>query len=849
MTLQASENIRFGEFNVDRAGRRLIRDGKRVSIGPLEFKLLETLLIARGRVLTPDELRIAVWASDPNSTIVPAQDANALYVAVRKLRSALLDHGKYVVNIPKVGYTISEDAVVDEISESPDIQPVSFFVGRENEIAQIMALLTTTRMVTITGPPGVGKSGLAREVSRRQLGSHPASVHLIDLSSIDSGRFVAKAISSALGIPDNPGKDILKELEFYFENKAATLVLDNCEHLVEDVSETVFRLQNSTSRLTVLCTSRELLQIPGETVFSLSPLPVPRPRVNHSLDEMLQFDSVRLFVQLAERRRPDFHLTERDAMSIGEICRSLEGLPIAIELAASQVDAYTVQQIVVEVADRFRLLRRRSIGENWRNRTLEGAIDWSYGILTANEQRLLRRLSVFSGGWSADIAAAVCVDELLSESEIVHLLAGLVRRSLVQLGWKNGIQRYSMLEIIRQFARQQLGESGEESQFIQRRTSVFVELVERSFEEGNRGDWPVILECEYHNIRAVMEHTITAGNDNLSGLRLCGALNRFWYYHGHINEALHWTELALSKDDGTKKDARARALMAAGFFFGQLPGATDDAAKRRAYFEESISIWREMSDKKNLGIALIGYSFMLNRVGEYDKAINAAEESLETFRGTEFHFNAARAANNLALTLLDIGQFESARPRFEEALEEARISDDTFLVAVCLHNLADLSIQTGHVEPADELLKQSLDLFQSLGQRPLVARTVLLQGEALCMKGQFQGAVSLQQKALESMEELSDNQGIASALEAMGTTHIVARADEELAVKLIFAAKRLRNEINIKLGPARQAASAAALRKARKSLGNDAFQKASESGERITLKMAIALAHATARIE
>ncbi len=750
MTPQTPENIRFGELNVDLAGRRLFRDGKRVSLGPLEFKLLETLLNACGRVLTPDELRIAVWASNPNTTVVPAQDANALYVAIRKLRSALRDHGKYVVNIPKVGYTISEDVVFDDISEPPNFQSASLFVGRGKEIEDITDLLAATRTVTITGPPGVGKSRLAREISNLLQGGHANPVYLIDLSSLDSGRFVAKAISSALGIPDNPGKNILNELESYFESKTAILILDNCEHLVEDVSETVFRLQNSTPRLTVISTSREPLQVPGETVFPISPLPVPRSDLHLSLDEILQFDSVRLFVKLAERRRPDFHLTERDALSVCEICRRLEGLPIAIELAASQVDAYAVQQIVVEVADRFRLMRQRSFGENPRNRTLEGAIEWSYGILNENEQRLLRRLSVLSGGWSADIAAAVCVDELFLESEIVHLLAGLVRRSLVQLSWLNGVQRYNMLEMIRQFARQRLRESGEELQFIERRTAVFVGLAERSFEEGNRGDWPAILESAYHNIRAVLEHVITKGNDNLAGLRLCGALTRFWYYHGHINEALHWTELALFKDDGINKDARARALMAAGFFFGQLPGATDDAAKRRAYFEESIAIWRELSDKKNLGIALIGYSFMLNRVGEYDNAIKAAEESLETFRGTEFHFNAARAANNLALTLLDIGEFESARPRFEEALEEARISDDTFLVAVCMHNIADLSIQTGDLERADEFLKQSLDLFRSLGHHPSVARTLLLQGEAHGMKGQLQEAVSLQQRSSRS---------------------------------------------------------------------------------------------------
>lgn len=801
MATQTIAIIRFGDLMVDFEGRRVLREGQRISMGPQEFKLLETLIANRGRVLTGDELRILVWSDDPSRNAVPAGDVNALYVSIRKLRAALGDHGKFVVNIPKVGYTVSQEAFPSEtVAERFD--PVEYgtaFVGRTDELALVLKALESSRLVTLTGPPGIGKSRLAVECSQRASRSTGRTSVFVDLAPIADNAFVAKAVLTALGVSEHPGRDAEAELIESLKEKSWLVVLDNCEHLVSVVSSLADKILIAAREVRIIATSREPLLLAGETVLTVGPLNVPEPGDPYAAE----FDAVKLFIGLAKRRRPDLELTKRDLATLVELCRQLEGIPVAIELAAVQVDAYTVDQILSVMKDRLRVLQRRG-SDSSRHQTLEGAIDWSYGLLSDPEKLLLQRLSVFSGGWTSDLATRVCGGGEVQEDEVVHHLAGLVRRSLIQLGVRKGHHRYRMLEMIRQFARRRLSESGEEAVMRDLHTAEILRLAETAFEAGEKDDWPEILEAEYDNIRAVLRRTITLEEDISAGLRLCGFLVRFWFNHGHLNEARSWTTQALAKDDGTDAEARARALVSAGFFFGQMPGSGSDAMRGKQYFEESIRLFRGVGDKRNTGFALQSYAFLLNRLGEYENAIACAEEALATFQPINDHANAARAANNLGLTLMDMGEFARAADTFDLALRASRRAKDAYLEAVLLHNLADVNYLTSDLEKAAEYLKESLELFRPLQHRPLIARTVLLEGEVTAATGDLEAALDHQKDALRELDDLGDNQGIAWALEAIASTLTHSKGQATSAAELLSAAEVLREQINIHLGPSRQ---------------------------------------------
>lgn len=714
MNHQVPESIRFGDFVLDLRGRRLLREGSRVALGPLEFKLFETLVKNRDLVLTGDELRLLVWSDDPSRQVLPAQDVNALYVSIRKLRAALGDAGKWIVNIPKVGYTISGEARIGPLPVSTGGMPddPTPFVGRENEIQLMRRSLTTSRLVTLTGPPGVGKSRLAREAVRSMADGFSSTVYFVDLTSVEDGQYVPRAVLSSFDLPDTNETDLKDTFAKFFNERSVTIIIDNCEHVIESASTVIEVLVTSGRNVNVIATSREPLLLPNETVITLHPLSVP-PSGELTIEQIGAFEAVKLFVELAMQRRPDLPISARDLPIVADLCKQLEGMPIGIELAAAQVDAYSIEQIGALLKDSFRLLRRRG-GQLSRHKTLDAAFGWSYDLLSAKEQLLFQRLSVLKGGWTADIASKICSDDKVSAAESIHLLAALVRRSLIQMYSRKGSQRYNMLEMIRQYSKAKLSDSGDLPRMLERRTAVFVDLAERSFDDGDRGEWPAILDAEYDSIRAVLTRTIDEDDDIVSGLRLCGALSRFWFNHGHISEAQTWTKKALAKDDGSNLAARARVLMAAGFFFGQTPGLDQDTELRRSYFEESIRIWEQLGDKRNLGTTLIGYSFFLHRHGEYAKGIEVGERSVKVLRETDSPVLTSRAANNLALTLLETGEFQRALPMLEKALRDARGSNDVFLEAVCLHNLAEVARHMKEFDNADNFATQCLALFQSL---------------------------------------------------------------------------------------------------------------------------------------
>jgi non-specific serine/threonine protein kinase len=794
------DGISFGPFVLDTKGRRLIRDGRRVPVTPIELKLLETLLRHRGSVLTGDDLRLLVWADDPSTGVAPAQDTNALYVAIRKLRRSLGDEGSWVVNIPKVGYTFTDDVAVEggDADGRRDAGETSSFIGRAKELARLKQLLKNSRLVTLTGPPGIGKSRLAFEFAAAEAGDFPDGTYLVNLVPIESESLVAGAVLGALGVAENPDRTEVESVIDHLKKKQALIVLDNCEHLIEACSDLVDRLIRAVPKVRVIATSFEPLMLAGEAIMPVPPLGVQGADGAAASNGPGSSDAVELFIRLAEQHRSDLPFGEDELQAVGDLCRKLEGLPLAIELAAVQIGAYTVEQIIEAMADRFRLLRRRG-GENDRHKTLEGAVDWSFSLLSEEERSSIQRLSVFTGGWTVDGARAVCCDEGIAESEILHLSARLVRRSLVQVNSGGGAQRYSMLETIRHFARRCLRESGEEEKFLDRRDRYLLELSEKAFEAGGDTEWLERSRDEYDNIRLALDRSIRRGRSVETGLRLCGALPKFWFNYGHFREAKFWTKLALDADDGESKDASARALRTAGFFFGQFAGAGEDPEIGKAYFEKSLALWRELDADREEAFTLVHYSFLLYRLGQIEEAKAASQKSLDISSELGDQANIARAANNLALAYLEMGKTAEAGSLLDVALSAARLANDLFLEALCLYYLGETALRSGEVESARHTLVRSYDLFTSIGNRPHAARSLLLRGEAAALLKDYAGALKLEQSALREFHEIDDNQGIASSLEAIACTRAMEGSQLAHFLTLTAAASEIRRQSKLKM--------------------------------------------------
>jgi len=832
--------ISFGPFFLDSAGRRLLRDGHRVPASPIEVKLLETLLRNRDRVLTGDELRLMVWAEDPATGIAPAQDANVLYVAIRKLRRSLGDYGKWVVNIPKVGYAISEEAdVATTDEESPTVSDNDHtFVGRHSELERLKKLLTNTRLLTLTGPPGIGKSRLAARLADEVASNYPDGCYGVNLVPIGNDTLVPGAVLSALGLTERADRTEMEVISEHLKKKRVLLLIDNCEHLIDGCSQLVDHLLRAAPQIRLIATSREPLLLLGESVVSVPPLSVPGP---NSSNQSGQYDAVELFLMLTKQHRSDFEIETKDLALVGELCRLLEGIPLAIELAAVQVGAYTVDQIIDVMSDRFRLLQRRG-GHDVRHRTLEGAVDWSYSLLAEEEQILLRRLSVFAGGWTSETAREICAGNGVEGNEVVHLLAQLVRRSLIQFTVVNGSQRYLMLETIRQFGRKCLRKSSEEERIVERHARYFLELAENAFEAGGNIDWLVRTKEEYDNVRAVLERSIREGLNIEMGLRMCGALAKFWFNHGHLREAKFWTRLALEADDRSCPEARAKALRTAGFFFGQLAGVDEDSELGKIYFEQSLAIWQELGAEKEEAFTLVHYAFLLYRLGLLDDARGAAQKSLDISSASGDQANIARSANNLALTWLEVGEFEQAKPIFEVALAAARSARDKYLEGLSLHYLGETALRTGELAQAKEYLTQSFALCESLGNRPLAARTQLLRGEVASSEGNFAEALKLQRTALKDLSEIEDTQGIAAALEALACTLAEEGWNPDLFLTLRGAAAGLRRDLRIPLSPARTRTVQRYAESVAAALDEGSVRAAEEKGRNMSLTQAVEFA-------
>jgi len=592
------------------------------------------------------------------------------------------------------------------------------FVGREREVAEVKQLLGENRLLTLTGPGGCGKSRLALTVAFEVVGDFEDGVWWVGLASLSDPTLVAQVVAQALEVREQPNRPLRETLAETLREEHLLLILDNCEHLVEACAALVDGLLRACPDLKILATSRESLGVGGEISWPLPPLSLPDPEDLPPLEELERYEAVRLFVDRTRAIASTFELTERNAAAVARVCRRLDGMPLAIELAAARTKVLSVEQISSRLDDSFRLLKSENRTTDPRQRTLRTTIDWSFELLSEEERTLFRRLSVFAGGWTLEAAEAVCAGEGIEE-EVLDLLSHLVGKSLVSVAEQGGEARYGLLETIRQYGAQKLKGSGEEPEIRRRHADFFLELaeeVEPRINGRHRDAWLERLEAEGGNLRAALAWSRQEAQAE-TGLRIAGALLWYWFHRGYWKEGRGWLDGALatqeSVGDLARTAARAKALSSA----GHLAYMQGDHSVARSQLEKSVALWRDVGDDEGLAHALRFLSGAVQPEGDHALVRSLAEESVGLFRDGTDTFGLAMSLGRLGSAALAQGDYAAARAALEEGVALCRETGDDWVLALTLRNLGVAAFRQSDYERGAALLNESLSVLREPGEK------------------------------------------------------------------------------------------------------------------------------------
>jgi predicted ATPase/DNA-binding SARP family transcriptional activator/DNA-binding CsgD family transcriptional regulator len=632
--------------------------------------------------------------------------------------------------------------------------PRTSFVGREHEMVGVKRSLAMTGVLTLTGTGGSGKTRLALEVARDLVGAYPDGVWLVELAALSDPALVPQAVAASLGVREQPGQPLMETLSNHLGSKRTLLVLDNCEHLIVACARLVDALLNSCSGLRVLATSREALEVAGETHWPLSPLALPDAGQRlPPVEELARYEAIRLFLERARSRLPNFDLTQENARGVLEVCRKLDGIPLGIELATARLGALAVEQIVARLNDSLRLLTASSRTVEPRHRTLRATLAWSHDLLDEKERKLFGRLSVFAGSWTLEAAEEVCSGDGIEQDDVLNLLSRLVDKSLVVAEASPGAGeevRYRMLETIRQYGRERLEAAAgtaarpEAERVRERHARYYLALAE----EGDMGEaepelkgarsmaWLQRMETEHGNLRAAVSWALDregAGEHEELGLRLTVALFWFWHTHDYQSEGRRYLERALSgRSNPATARWRARALVGAAW----LALFQADYGASKALVEEGMSIYRELGDREGIATGLVDLGYVAVLGERDDIPLPAVLEELEELKPELKNRNTI--ANLLILEGLvagSRGDLERAATLHEESLELFREIRDVQGILLCLSHLGFITLLEADYERAGSVLREALRLAWETDYKVIIQGSIyVLAGVATCLE-------------------------------------------------------------------------------------------------------------------
>ncbi|MFG2045062.1 BTAD domain-containing putative transcriptional regulator [Dactylosporangium sp. NPDC048998] len=706
-------------------------------------------------------------------------------------------------------------------------RPLGVFVGRERERDRLAALLDGQRLVTLVGAAGIGKSRLAIEVARSMTQRFPAGIWFVDLALLTTAELVPQAVADALGVRAEPGVRLLDTVTGALARRRALLILDNCEHLLHACGRLANAVVTASTQPRVLATSRERLGLPSETILPLSPLPVPGP--DTTWERAAASPAVWLFGARAATARPDFRVTEANVGLVRDICHRLDGMPLAIELAASRVAALPLHHIVDRLDHQHRLLDARSEDFPDRHRGLDTAVRWSYDLLTEPEQLLFERLSVFAGGFTLDAAEVIAGDARLPRRSVAALLSGLVSRSLVQLEQIAAERsRYRMLEPLREYARARLAHRGEAAATAERHARhhlAWIEQAERYLYQAGSMPWLERIRAENENLRAALRWAFGPDGDARLGARMAALLWHPWDLAGARTEGLHWIDAGLRGVSASEPELRMPLLAAATLLRLGL-GEIDTA---HALAAEQLRLAHGRADRRWEGDALTRMGMIAWTRGDLPAATAHLEQAVDALRAAKDRWREAIALAHLARVQRDTPQLPAAQSTAEAALVVARLVGEDTALGFALDILGSILRQRGRPDRAGAPVEEALARYRAIGYREGEASALQATGGLLLDRGDRDAAGQAFRSALELCMRLGHRGGIAASLDGLAQISLT-NGDDVRAAVLFGAAAAQRDLLGGAAPTAKRQAQETVQGRLLASLGAEELQQATRRG-------------------
>lgn len=712
------------------------------------------------------------------------------------------------------------------------VMPRSTFVARERELAEIGRRLAVAGLVTLVGPGGVGKTRLAKELAACQLAYFPDGVWFVDLAPLDSGTQVTAAIAESIDPDTPPGEYHLAQIARRLRDRQLLLVVDNCEQVVDSCAGILESLLSACPGLVVLATSREPLRIDGECTWRLQPLEVPGPGQALHSEDLIDYAAVRLFVERARDAQPAFTLARHERQVV-ELCRHLDGLPLAIELAAARLRLMPIEEIARRLDSRFQWLTAGRRTARPAHRTLRSTIDWSYDLLDSEAKRLFCRLSLFRGGWSIAGAEAVAGAPPLDPERLIEILGDLVDKSLVDATAHDEAARFAMLESIRLYARRALARHGDgEEPASEARFLAWAVSVAESGEDSLQGDDQAAalraLTLEQDNLHCALDMAAD-WEDPTPALRIAGALARYWLLKGILAEGRRILESALGRrDDSVPADVCAKALEG----LALLTRQQCDYAAARAAASEALALRRDSGDRRGIAAGLRHLGNIADEEGDFAAAQASYEVSLVEYRALGDQWGVAAVLNNIGISAFHQGDYPRARPALDESLDIFRGLGETWAVGVTLHNLGNLAFETGDLDAARQLHLASLAITEELDDQSGIAAALTSLGYIAGRQGESARALAYYTRAWPLLSTVGDRQAVAEWLEAMAELAL-GRDEPHRAAILLGAAGGLRADVGCPRLPKEQVDHDAITQALREALGPQVFAASVATGRRM----------------